>query len=146
MSEPEVTPNPMRPLQAADGNALIQRTIELRDKLDEMKAAYDTAKQPFDDAMQKINEELAARLHDAGAKSLKFAAGTATRFDTQTATCHDWAALDKWVIANERLDLLPRKLNTTPIKEMLDNGETPPPGVQIMTQASVRVRRAAPSK
>ena len=146
MSEPEITPNPMRPLQTADGNALVARTITLRDRLDEISAEFDTRKAPIAEAMQKINEELAARLHEAGAKSLKFDAGTATRFDTQTATCHDWEAFNKWVLENQRLDMFPRKLNTTPVKEMLENEEPLPPGVQMMTQASVRIRRSAPSK
>jgi DNA-binding LacI/PurR family transcriptional regulator len=115
--------------------------VETRDRIEDIKQAQAEQLIPYQEAMGQLAIELDRRMEESGATSLKTNAGTASRRITRTATCGDWEALGAWIIANKRLDVLPKKLNVTPFNEMADAEMPMPPGVVLQQSYSLSVRR-----
>lgn len=121
---------------------LVSAFVELRDRKDAIKAECDTRTEELTAQMDMVTKELMSRLLESGSTAFKTSAGTATVVEKSQAQCHDWAALEEWVIANNRLDMFARRLNVSTVKEYIDTAADTPPGVRIETTASVQVRRA----
>lgn len=87
---------------------------------------------------------------DTGASGLKYRAQIVTKktprikvdeeADTGQSTAQGWRALWDYIAANDRFDLLQKRLADKAIKDMIDQGETVP-GVELFTSKDVSIQK-----
>ena len=120
---------------------LIAAYIQLRDRKDALKAEYDSSVEGVVSGIERISRELATRMKAQGLTGVKSTSGTLSLVVKRQATCNDWGALTAYILQHNRLDFMPRKLNTAPIVEMIEASGEMPPGVSLINTETVSVRR-----
>lgn len=119
--------------------------VELQQQI---KAARSEAKRAWeaeDNAMkadeERIEMAILKFLMDNNIKSVRTDHGTAYQQEDIIPNCSDWNVFYNWVIENNALDALEKRIKKTYVKEMLENTGELPDGVSIIRQNVVRVRR-----
>ena len=129
-------------------NIPVDRLVKIYVKMREAKAAEVKAhdariKETYDIPMAQIATELKARAQAEGVEGFKTDFGTvymATDFKT---SCADWGLLYSWLVENDALDFLERRLASGKIKDYMEahDGELPP-GVNVYKELQARVRKS----
>jgi len=119
---------------------LIDKYVQLRNKKAEFKAAYDEKVGKIDEALDKIEQHLMKVFNETGQESAKTAAGTAYKQRRFSASVADWPATLEYIQANERWDLLEKRVAKKVIEEMLEETGEVPPGISTRTEFVINVR------
>lgn len=105
-------------------------------------------KREFEDADQKLKGdeesiELAILkfLQDSNINSVRTDFGTAYRQEDIIPTCADWNVFYDWVRKNDAFDALEKRIKKTYVKEMMENNQPLPDGVNVIRKNVVRIRR-----
>lgn len=113
-----------------------------------IRAARSNLKRAFEDEDNKLSVDLrrveAAILKflmDNGLKSVKTETGTAYQQEEILPTCSDWGAFFNWVRQTNAFDALEKRVKKTFIKEYMDNEGDLPPGISVIRENVVRVRK-----
>lgn len=114
--------------------------VKLRDHKQAAKKEFDRGMERVNQAMEKLEADMMADMHQLGLKSLPTEAGTAYLKTTATASVKDRDAFLDWVLSNENYELLDVKANKTVVRELFNNG-TDVPGVNYAEVETVGVRR-----
>mgnify|MGYP001308262182 CR=1 FL=1 len=123
---------------------VVERMLHIRDARAALKAAYEAEDKALRTQYERGEAWLLNELHATGAQSMKFTAVGATIYETSTlrAGIADWPAFSRWVVDNDELDMLQRRVSTTTLKSFMDQNEnTPPPGVTTSSVRSINIRR-----
>lgn len=106
-------------------------------------------KREFEDADSKLKAdeeriELAILkfLQENNINSVRTDFGTAYQQEDILPSCADWNVFYDWVKKHNAFDALEKRIKKTYVKEMLDNGEVLPDGVNILRKFVVRIRRS----
>jgi len=102
--------------------------------------------------LESQSKELTTRLDDLSEKIMVyFELEGITKASGQKATAYirtnicpqviDKESMTKWVVENGRYDLLQSRVNSKPIREMLEQENTLPPGVEVFTKTKLNIRR-----
>lgn len=123
----------------------IGEMVELQQAI---KSARSEAKRAFEDKdaelaadLRRVELAILKFLMDNGIKSVKTEHGTAYQQEDILPTCSDWSAFFAWVRKNNAFDALEKRIKKTFVKEMLDSEGDVPPGVSIIRENVVRVRK-----
>lgn len=120
----------------------IGQFIEVRDKIKEIEERHEKELKPFVDMKNKLQEWLLSNLDTTGATSIKTKLGTCYASVRYTASLADPDTFMKFVIENQRYELLDRRANATAAKDYAEeNGGALPPGVNLSAIKTVGVRR-----
>ena len=94
-------------------------------------------------ALQEEREAwLMSEMTRVGATSLKTPHGT-SYIDTQdSVSVADWPTFFTWVQANSEFEFLTHSVSKTAVKQRLEDGQAPPPGVNYSTFKGIKVRRS----
>lgn len=109
--------------------------------------------------MEKLRIALLRKLDSIGAKSLRTDSGTIVASETETPACGDWDAFLEWLIANNRADLLQKRLASAQFKddiakwaaeakeklapgEELDLSTILPPGITVIREREISIRKS----
>ncbi len=120
---------------------VVKGYVQLRDKLRELDTAHDEKRKPIVDMMNQLSGTLQEFLDKSGSKSVKTEFGTfyaSTRYTTSLA---DPDTFMKYVISNQRFDLLDRRANATAVKQFVEETGNLPPGTNLNALRTVGVRR-----
>ena len=120
---------------------LVQGYIDLRNKEKEIKERHKAELAPYTEMRDNIELMLMARLHDAGADSVKTAAGTFYKTTRTSVKVQDWPAALEWILANGRTDMLVRQVSKEAYEEAVENGDRVP-GVVPEQTVKVNVRKS----
>lgn len=115
--------------------------IKLRDEKKSRTDAFKKSLEKIDAGMEKLEGLLLAHLQESGASSLASPAGTVYRKIDTSATVEDAQAFEEWLLDQPNFDGADIKPNKTMIKELLEAGQPPPPGVKVTQIASVGIQR-----
>ena len=122
---------------------------ELIEIYQNISAERRTLKREFEDKDNKLKDdeeriELAILkfLQESNINSVRTDFGTAYRQEDVIPTCADWSVFYDWVRKNDAFDALEKRIKKTYVKEMLENGEALPDGVNVIRKYVVRVRRS----
>lgn len=137
-TQPETPPVPAGKVTA---DLVIAKYVETRDLIEARKKAFEAEIADLKALQEKREQWLMTQLQQTGADGIKTAHGTAFIATKDSATVADWDAFYEWVLVNDRPDFLERRVNKTAVKTFLDDGQTPPPGVNYTTFQQVQVRR-----
>lgn len=123
---------------------VIEKYIETRDAIEAEKKLFD-AKVADLKALQENREKwLMGALDKMGATSMKAPHGTVFIDWKDSAVVADAGTFLAWVREDwdERNTFLENRVSKTAVKQRLEDGQTPPPGINYTKVKDVKVRRA----
>lgn len=116
---------------------LIAGYVALRDKIGEIKKRHEAELSQYTSVIEEMESRLLVVLEAAGAESIRTNAGTAYKANWSSARVSDWSQTLEYILANERYDLLERRVAKAVVEEIGDV-----PGVVVERGVRVNVRRA----
>lgn len=121
---------------------LIAKYVEIRDERNALSERHKAEMVPLTQSLDVIEGALMNMLNEQGGQSIKTGSGTAYRSEVMTCKVEDWDSFFYYVQRFNAQGLLVRNVNKTAVKEMLDAGQSLPPGVSTQTIYNLNVRRA----
>lgn len=120
---------------------LAERYRKIRDDLAAMKKAYDESLEPYMTALSVIERAMLMKLHKDDATSAKTPSGTVYISNNTIASIVDFEELWEYMKANDRPDLLQKRLTLSAVTDINEaNPEEPVPGVHTEVFQTIRVR------
>ena len=126
--------------------------VKMRDALSEKRKAFEEEETKIKGQMRTLEAALLAHLNNVGGESVRTANGTFYRQEEIRPTCNDWDALYAWIAENNEFEALERRVKKTFVQDYMDTHKTVhedgsveyayPPGVSVMREYVVRIRRA----
>lgn len=121
--------------------------LTLGDLAEQYREAWDEQ-----DKYQKLSDEAGSRRHELriailrrmeeeGLESFKNDHLTLTVKEDIAPQVKDWGVVFPWIFESGKLELLRKQLNSGPIKEMIENGEALPDGLEIVSIKTLNNRR-----
>lgn len=109
----------------------------------ELKRKFDEEDRELKTDEEAIKLALLGFMQKSGLKSVKTNHGTAYQQEEVIPTGSDWHAFYDWVREHNAFDALERRIKKTFIKEFMENNEgAVPPGVSVLRELTVRIRRS----
>src|SRR5210317_1553512 len=125
-----------------DLDRLVSVYVKIRDKKLELAAEFKEKEKEFDAKLDKLKEVLLEHCKETGIESVKTASGTFWRTQKKRFWTSDWEAMSKFIVENEAVDLLEKRISQGNMREFLEeNPDVLPPGLNADSEYSITVRR-----
>lgn len=122
---------------------VIRRYVELRDQKEALSEKHAAELKPLNDATALIESWLMGKMNDLGCDNFKTDAGTAFRSTVVRAKVTDWEQLRDFILEHHEVDMLTRSVAGDAVKAYAsEHGGALPPGVELTSLMSLKVRRA----
>jgi hypothetical protein len=116
--------------------------IRIRDKVSELTREYDAKVESLKAQQEQVAHAMKDQLQALGGKSVKTDYGTVSLVTKTRYFAQDWALMKKFVMENDALDLLEKRVAQTNMAKFLEeNPGTVPPGLNISSSIEVSVRK-----
>jgi hypothetical protein len=124
---------------------LVSAYLALRNSRAELKDNYEEADGKLKSEMEQIEQAMLEICNDVGADSIKTTYGTLIRKVNERFYCTDWDNFKNYVLENEAVELLERRIHQGNFKEHMTQieGQGLPPGVNVMREYGITVRKAS---
>ncbi len=124
---------------------LVEAYLEIRTQREKLLREYEIADAALKDDMSKLEATMLEMCNAVNADSIKTKHGTVMRKMNERFFCQDWDNFYKFVLDNEAVQLLERRIHQGNFREFLNNHESDglPPGVNVMREYGVSVRKAS---
>lgn len=124
---------------------LVQAYLALRMERDSLKRDYEMKDEDVKSQMALLEQELLKICNDTNATSIKTNKGTVIRKLNERFFCSDWDNFRDFIVDNQAVDLLERRIHQGNFKEFMSQheGDGLPPGVNVMREYGVTVRKPA---
>lgn len=121
---------------------LVSAYIKIRDARDEIKREADEKVQALQAELDVIGKTLLEQFKQNGIDSAKTPFGTAYRTIKSRYWTNDWEAMHDFIVENDALDLLEKRIHQSNMKQFLEeNPDLHPKGLNVDSEYSVVVRR-----
>jgi hypothetical protein len=125
-----------------DLDRLVYVYVKIRDKKNELAATFAEQEKELDGKLDKIKQALLEHCKATGTESVKTASGTFWRTQKKRFWTSDWDAMNRFIVENEAVDLLEKRIHQGNMKQFLEeNPEVLPPGLNADSEYSITVRR-----
>lgn len=115
---------------------------KMRDKKGEITKEYEEKIGAIEQQMAIVANTLKDVLTELNVKSMRTEHGTVYIQPKTKYYAMDWSVFGAWVVANNAVDLLEKRVAQGNMKQWLeDNPSNPPPGLQADTEITVVVRK-----
>lgn len=122
---------------------LVKVYIKMRDKRSELKQQYEAEDLKVKEQMEAIETILLETCKQAGASSIKTAAGTVIRGVKTQYWTSDWEAMHQFIKENDALELLERRISQRAMGEFLQtHPDKMPKGMNVESRYTVTIRRS----
>lgn len=127
----------------ADVDELVKTYLTIRGARERIHAEYEEQDKKLKKELQTIEQQLLSICNDTKTNGFKTESGSVTRRLNERFYCNDWDNFRKFVIDNDAVELLERRIHQGNFKEFMAGHETDglPPGVNVMREFSVTVRK-----
>jgi hypothetical protein len=123
-----------------DQMVLVYRRI--RDIKTQKQEQFEREVKALDEQLDTISGELLKICAEQGVDSLRTPVGTVTRTTTTRYWATDWEEMHKFILENDALDLLERRIHNGNMKQfMQENPDKVPVGLNADTKYTIRVRK-----
>jgi hypothetical protein len=124
---------------------LVSAYLALRNSRAELKESYEEADAKLKADMDQIEQAMLEICNEVGADSIKTTHGTLIRKVNERFYCTDWDNFKNYVLENEAVELLERRIHQGNFKEHMTQieGQGLPPGVNVMREYGITVRKAS---
>lgn len=128
-----------------DTDELVEAYLSIRSERDRLQREYEIADTKLKEDMAKLEAVMLEMCNAVNADSIKTKHGTVMRKLNERFFCQDWDNFYKFVLDNEAVQLLERRIHQGNFKEFLREHENDglPPGVNVMREFGVSVRKAS---
>jgi hypothetical protein len=125
-----------------DLDRLVSVYVKIRDKKNELAAAFAEQEKELDGKLDTIKQALLEHCKATGTESVKTTSGTFWRTQKKRFWTSDWDAMNRFIVENEAVDLLEKRIHQGNMKQFLEeNPEVLPPGLNADSEYSITVRR-----
>jgi hypothetical protein len=129
-------------LTAMDSGRLAKVYIKIRTKRQEILAAFTEEDNQLKEALETIEAEMLEKCKTENADSIKTPFGTIIRSIKTRVWPADWEVFNQYVLDNEALGLLEKRVHQTNMTQWLEeHPDNPPPGLNIDRSYSCSVRK-----
>ena len=124
---------------------LVGAYIALRSERAQLKEDYEEADNRLKSDMEKLEQSMLEICNEVGADSIKTQFGTVIRRVNERFYCTDWDNFKNYVLENEAVELLERRIHQGNFREHMTQieGQGLPPGVNVMREFGITVRKAS---
>jgi hypothetical protein len=124
---------------------LVIAYLSIRTERERLLREYEIADAKLKDDMSKLEAVMLDMCNAVNADSIKTEHGTVMRKLNERYFCQDWDNFYKFVLDNEAVQLLERRIHQSNFKEFLREhvNDGLPPGVNVMREYGVSVRKAS---
>ena len=128
-----------------DTEQLVEAYLLIRSERDRLAREYEVADARLKEDMAKLEMVMLDLCNSVNADSIKTKHGTVMRKLNERFFCQDWDNFYKFVLDNEAVQLLERRIHQSNFKQFLSehDGDGLPPGVNVMREYGVSVRKAS---
>jgi hypothetical protein len=120
---------------------LVRIYMKMRAAVQDLDAQIEAIKEQ----QQSVKNEIKDRMRDTGVKSLRTDHGTVSLMEKTRFYTTDWDSFKKFMVEQDALDLLEKRISQTNMKLFLEeNPGAVPPGLNSDTEFEISVRK--PSK
>ena len=126
---------------------LVATYIAIRNERERLTKEYEAKDEELEKDMQKIKVELLKVCKDVGADTIRTQQGTVMRKLNERFYCDNWDVFRKFIVENSAVELLERRIAQGNFKQFLSEhqGDGLPPGVNVMREFDVTVRKPSSS-
>lgn len=126
---------------------LVKTYLTIRNEREKILNEYEEQDKKLKEDMALIEQSMLVVCNDTNADSIKTQHGTVIRKLNERFYCNDWDNFRKFVLDNEAVELLERRIHQSNFKEFMSEHpqEGLPPGVNVMREFGVVVRKPASS-
>ena len=122
---------------------LVKIYLTIRTEREKLKAGWEVKDSELEQEMKLLEQSMLTVCNDTNASSIRTESGTVIRSLKERFTTNDWDNFKKFVLDNEAIDLLERRIHQGYFKEFMaehkDDGL--PPGVNVMREFTIVVRK-----
>ena len=130
--------------EVQDMDRLARVYLKIRTKIADMTKTYETEVEKLKETQQTVALAMKDIMQAAGLKSAKTDHGTVILSTKTRYVAQDWDAMKRFIIDNDAVDLLERRIAQKNMSEFLTNNPgVVPPGLNTMTEVDVSVRKAS---
>jgi len=119
----------------------IHAYVALRDQLKKIDSEHEDRRKEYVETMAQLSARLQNFLESSGVDSAKTKAGTVYSSVRYTASLADPEAFMRFVIANNKFELLDRRANATAVRDYVEENNQLPPGANLSAIKTIGVRR-----
>jgi hypothetical protein len=117
--------------------------VKIRDTRSALKKEYEAKDLELKAQLETLDGFLLSTLQTLGVESVRTKHGTVYQSVVIKPSCGDWNAFYTWIAANEAFDALEKRVKKSFIVEyMTDNSDELPPGISVLKEYEVTVRRS----
>lgn len=130
-------------MSSVNAEDLVEAFIALRDQREKLLHEYEAADKLLKAEQAQIEQALLEICNSVNADSIKTSRGTVMRKLNERFFCEDWDNFYKFVLDNEAVQLLERRIHQGNFREFMrdHSGDGLPPGVNVMREYGVSVRK-----
>ena len=122
---------------------LVKIYLTIRNEREKLKKSWEVKDGELEQEMKLLEQSMLTVCNDTNASSIRTESGTVIRSLKERFTTNDWDNFKKFVLDNEAIDLLERRIHQGNFKEFMaehkDDGL--PPGVNVMREFTIVVRK-----
>ena len=122
---------------------LVNVYLTIRNEREKLKAGWEVKDGELEQEMKVLEQSMLTVCNDTNASSIRTESGTVIRSLKERFTTNDWDNFKKFVLENQAIDLLERRIHQGNFKEFMaehkDDGL--PPGVNVMREFTIVVRK-----
>ena len=124
---------------------MVDAYLAIRNEREKILREYEAHDARLKEDLAKIEAALLTVCNDINADSIKTTNGTVIRKLNERFYCNDWDNFRKYVLENEAVELLERRIHQGNFKQHLSDrtGDGLPPGVSVMRDFGITVRKVS---
>ena len=122
---------------------LVKIYLTIRTEREKLKSTWEVKDGELEQEMKLLEQSMLTVCNDTNASSIRTESGTVIRSLKERFTTNDWDNFKKFVLDNEAIDLLERRIHQGNFKEFMaeHKDEGLPPGVNVMREFTIVVRK-----
>ena len=122
---------------------LVKIYLTIRNEREKLKSYWEVKDGELEQEMKVLEQSMLTVCNDTNASSIRTESGTVIRSLKERFTTNDWDNFKKFVLDNEAIDLLERRIHQGNFKEFMaeHKDEGLPPGVNVMREFTIVVRK-----
>ena len=122
---------------------LVKIYLTIRTEREKLKSGWEVEDGELEQEMKLLEQSMLTVCNDTNASSIRTESGTVIRSLKERFTTNDWDNFKKFVLDNQAIDLLERRIHQGNFKEFMaeHKDEGLPPGVNVMREFTIVVRK-----
>ena len=131
-------------MNSPDLEKMVGAYLAVRAERERISQEYEAADKALKSDMAEIESMMLAVCNDINADSIRTQYGTVMRKLSERFYCNDWENFKKFVVEQQAYDLFEKRIHQGNIKQFLaeHNGDGLPPGVNVMREFGITVRKS----